>query len=133
MRPRRSLTARQLKGVIAQCDAVVCRKDIIRLVAALSQAIPVLAIGWHAKYEGVMRLVGQESLVCQVGLMTLDELKAKFDELWHSREAIHDRIAAALPRIQQRIWECAREVAHLMQRKRPVDRQEKPDSELVQR
>lgn len=117
--PTAELTARQLKGVVGQCDAVVAAR-YHTIVAALSQAVPVLAIGWHAKYAGVMGLVGQEDFVCQVGSMTLDELRAKFDALWHSRQAIRDQVRAALPRIEQHIWEGAQEVAHLMRRKSPA-------------
>jgi len=111
--PTAELTAQQIKGIIGQCDAIVAAR-YHTIVAALSQAIPVLAIGWHAKYEGVMSLVGQEEFVCNVGSMTVDDLKAKFEKLWRSRNEISARIRDALPEVQQAIWRCAHEVANLL-------------------
>lgn len=121
--PVEALTARQFKGVIAQCDAVIASR-YHTIVAALSQAIPVLAIGWHAKYEGVMELVAQEEFVCHVRSMSADELKAKFDKLWSLRDEIRSTITSALRAIQERIMHGALEVAHLVRTKRSyVDRQ----------
>jgi len=111
--PTAELTAQQIKGVIGQCDAIVAAR-YHTIVAALSQAIPVLAIGWHAKYKGVMSLVGQEEFVCNVGSMTVDDLKAKFEKLWRSRDEISARIRDTLPEVQQAIWRCAHEVANLL-------------------
>mgnify|MGYP000048597936 CR=1 FL=1 len=111
--PTADLTAPQVKGVIGQCDVVVASR-YHTIVAALSQAIPTLAIGWHAKYEGVMSLVGQEEFVCHVRSMTLDDLKTKFTVLWNSRHEIRAKIQGALPTVEQRIWQCAREVSNLL-------------------
>jgi len=111
--PCAELTAQQIKGVIGQCDTVVASR-YHTIVAGLSQGIPVLAIGWHAKYEGVMSLVGQEEFVCHVGSMTLKDLKAKFEELWRSRDEIRARIRDALPGVEQTIWQCAQEVSNLL-------------------
>ncbi|MEM2351183.1 MAG: Coenzyme F420 hydrogenase/dehydrogenase, beta subunit C-terminal domain [Thermoproteota archaeon] len=111
--PVESLTAQELKGVIAQCEVVVASR-YHTIVAALSQAIPVLAIGWHAKYEGVMDLVGQGEFVCQVRFMSADELQIKFDRLWASRDEARANIKSALPCIEEKIMHGAIRVANLV-------------------
>lgn len=114
--PVAELNARELKGVIGECDVVVAAR-YHTIVSALSQAIPVLAIGWHAKYGAVMRLAQQEESVCEVSSMSLEELKAKFDRLWLRREEVRAQIRGSLPQIEQQIWRGADAVASVLKRK----------------
>lgn len=109
-------TAQQLKAIIGSCDLVVAAR-YHTIVASLSQGIPVLALGWHAKYAGLLGLVGQESYVCSISSLDQDELKTKFDALWQSHEAIGPEILAALPGIRQTILAGGEKVSLLLSRK----------------
>lgn len=114
--PGEKYTAQQLKGIIGQCDVVVASR-YHTIVAALSQSIPVLAIGWHAKYHAVLRLTGQEDSLCSVKSLEPAILKEKFDKLWHLRDRIRQEITASLPKIEQAIFSGGEEVGLLLEKK----------------
>ena len=109
-------TAQQLKGIIQHCHVVVAAR-YHTIVASLSQGIPVLAIGWHAKYPGVMGLVGQQEYLCSAKSLQLDDLKHKFDDLWQSRDRARRAINGALPGIHEAILRGGEEVRLLLNRK----------------
>jgi colanic acid/amylovoran biosynthesis protein len=106
-------TAQQLKGIIGQCDVLVGAR-YHSIVAALSQGVPVLAIGWHAKYAGVLSLVGQERYLCPLTSLALDDLEERFDDLWQSRDAVRQEIDDALPKIREAILGGGQEVRLLL-------------------
>jgi len=114
--PVKSCTAQQLKGIIGQCDAVVAGR-YHTIVASLSQSTPVLAIGWHAKYAGVLSLVGQDRYVCSVRSLELDALKGSFDDLWQSRDLIREKINSAIPEIFTAIARGGEEVGLLLSKR----------------
>lgn len=92
-------TAPQLKGVINLCDVVVAAR-YHTIVASLSQGIPVLAVGWHAKYEGVMGLFDLAEYVFPVDKLEVEDLLAVFQRFWNSREDIAATIVQKLPQVQ---------------------------------
>lgn len=106
-------TAQQFKGIIRQCDVVIASR-YHTIIASLSQAIPVLAVGWHAKYPEVLRLVGQEQYFCSVESLDFDVLKEKFDQLWQSRDDIRKEISSVLPEIREAILRGGEEVSFLL-------------------
>lgn len=97
--PTRFCTATQLKGVINHCDAIIAAR-YHTIVAGLSQGIPVLAIGWHAKYEAVMGLFDLEEYVFPVDKLDIGDLLKAFRLLWDGREAISSAIIQRLPIVQ---------------------------------
>jgi polysaccharide pyruvyl transferase WcaK-like protein len=109
-------TAQQLKGIVGQLDVLVAAR-YHSIVASLSLGIPVLAVGWHHKYEAVMRLVGQERYLCSVRSLQPDHLREKFDDLWRSKDRIRQEINAALPGIREAILKGGEEVRLLCERK----------------
>lgn len=109
-------TAQQLKGIIGQFDVLVAAR-YHSIVASLSLGIPVLAVGWHHKYDAVLRLVGQERYLCSIRSLKLDHLKEKFDDLWRSRDRISQEINVALPGIREAILKGGEEVRFLCERK----------------
>lgn len=106
-------TAQQLKGIIGRCDVVVAAR-YHTIVASLSQGIPVLAIGWHAKYAAVLGLVGQGRFLCSVDALEEKDLYERFDALWMSGEDIRGQIEAALPEIRGAILACGEQVGRLL-------------------
>ncbi len=105
----------QIKGIIGQCDVIVASR-YHSIVAALSQAIPVLAVGWHDKYPEVLRLVGQEKHLCAVKSSNLADLRDKFDSLWHNRARIRNEIKAELPPIVEKIFQGGKKVYDLLKK-----------------
>lgn len=95
-------TASELKGVLASCDVIVSAR-YHSIVAALSLGIPVIAIGWHHKYESVMGLFAQEKYVFSVNDLRLEELMISFDELWENREKIRDQIKQSFPAVRESV------------------------------
>lgn len=106
-------TAQQIKGIIGYCDIVVAAR-YHTIVASLSQGIPVLAVGWHAKYAAVLGLVGQDRYLCSVDSLEEKDLHEMFDALWKSRESIRGEIEAALPEIRRAILACGEQVGLLL-------------------
>lgn len=77
--------ARELKGIIGYCDLFIgCRMHAN--IAAISQNIPTLALGWSHKYYGIMERVGMEAYVCNLETMSYEEIKAKVDMLFSDAE-----------------------------------------------
>lgn len=109
--------ARQLKGIIAQCDVVVAAR-YHTVVASLSQGIPVLVVGWHDKYDQVLKLVGQQQYLCSVQSLRLEELKEKFDDLWKSKERLKYEISNALPGIRDAVLQGGKEIELLLSKRR---------------
>ena len=50
-------TAAQIKGILATCTAVISSR-YHALIAALSQGVPAVALGWSHKYEALLSEVG---------------------------------------------------------------------------
>jgi polysaccharide pyruvyl transferase WcaK-like protein len=82
---------KELKGIIGQCDLFIgCRMH--SNIAALSQGIPTIAIGWSYKYYGIMKRLGMEEYVSYLNTMSFEELKVKFDMLFSLREEIQNQL-----------------------------------------
>lgn len=108
--------APELKGLVSKCDVVVASR-YHTIIASLSQAIPVLVVGWHDKYYGAMELVGQTKYVCSALSLNTDELKERFNDLWQSRFTIKQEIQASLPKIHHDILKGGEAVSDLYRQK----------------
>jgi colanic acid/amylovoran biosynthesis protein len=83
---------RELKGIIGYCDFFIgCRMHAN--IAAISQNIPTIAIGWSHKYYGIMKRVGMEPYVCNLKNWSFEELKIKADMLFSMREDIQKQLS----------------------------------------
>jgi colanic acid/amylovoran biosynthesis protein len=81
----------ELKGIIRQCDFFIGSRMHAN-IAALSQGIPTLAIGWSHKYHGIMKRLGMEKYVCDFSNVTFEELKTKVDEIFSLRREIREQL-----------------------------------------
>jgi polysaccharide pyruvyl transferase WcaK-like protein len=85
------LDAKELKGIIGQCDLFIgCRMHAN--IAALSQNIPTVAIGWSHKYYGIMKRLNMEEYVCDLKDLNFRILKDKIDKLFSKKEQIHEKL-----------------------------------------
>ena len=83
--------ARELKGIIGRCNLFIGSRMHAN-IAALSQNIPTIAIGWSHKYYGIMKRVGLETYVCNIETLSLEELKVKVDKLFSTYKNIQKKL-----------------------------------------
>jgi len=122
----RQMSGEQVKGVIRQFDGIVAAR-YHSIIAALSMGIPVLAIGWHHKYEGVLSRFGLSEWVCDVSELQAAALCDRFDALWEQRVSIRKDIEASLPGIKETIHAGALEVRALLDKRHGAGRKRAPD------
>ena len=94
--------AQELKGIIGKCDLVITSR-YHSTVAALSMCVPCLVIGWGFKYDQVREIMREREFVCNFETMTLTEVQAKVNKLWHDREKVKVELASRMPSIEQSV------------------------------
>lgn len=97
------LSAAELKGIIS-CSDIVIASRYHTIIASLSIGIPVLVVGWHFKYEGVLKLFGMEHFQIKVDKISINELKEKFDRLWRQRASLRKSISGIIPQLVDEIY-----------------------------
>lgn len=76
-----------LREAIAACSVVVsCRYHTC--VAAFASAVPTLVLGWHCKYEELVRHYGQEKWMLSTEACATTDVTVVLDELWNRQEAV---------------------------------------------
>jgi polysaccharide pyruvyl transferase WcaK-like protein len=98
----RELSAPELKVIIGCCDAILSSR-YHTLVAALSQSVPSIAIGWHHKYQELFSLFNLAEYVIDYDGDGMLSVKSSFDQLWSSRHDIKQRIGRELPSVFEKI------------------------------
>ncbi len=78
-------TPGELKGIIGQCDLLVST-SMHAIIAALSQCVPVVAIGFTPKYKGIMGMLGQDQYISNS--LVAQEVISKIEDVWFHREEI---------------------------------------------
>lgn len=98
----RGYDAGELKGVIGTCDLVVTSR-YHSTVAALSQGVPTLVVGWGYKYGELMGLAGQERHVFDFARARAGEIVERIDAMWGELDAIRAAIEPCIPRIRSAV------------------------------
>ena len=62
---RKRLRAREVKGVIGCCAAILSSR-YHALIAAMSQGIPAMALGWSHKYEELLQEIGDRDSIISI-------------------------------------------------------------------
>lgn len=96
------LSAAELKGVIGACELLIGSR-FHSLVAALSQRVPVVAIGWSHKYSELLELFGMRDALLDVSAGDSAERGEYVMRAWQQRLEHSDLIGAVLPTIQERV------------------------------
>lgn len=78
-------SALEIKNIIANSDAMIGSR-YHSCVAALSAGVPALVIGWHYKYEELLRLYNQEKWLVTGHNCSSKKLIDTFDEFWKRHE-----------------------------------------------
>ena len=82
----------ELKGIIGRCDLFIGAR-MHSDIASASMHVPTIALAWSHKYYGMMRMLGQEKYVCDIGTTTFDELVSKINDAWSNRDEISKKLA----------------------------------------
>lgn len=91
-----------LKNALAGCEAVVsCRYH--SCVAALSAGVPTLVLGWHWKYEELMRAYGQDEWLTSSSGASSPGLIAAFDRFWTVRTSVRNAVSARMPQVRAEV------------------------------
>jgi len=107
------MLAQELKFVIRQCDSIIASR-YHTIIAALSQNIPVMIVGWHYKYNGVLRLFKQEQWIINVKDLTSTAIIKKFKIFWDHQDEIRQSISEILPGIFSQVENGAKEVYNII-------------------
>jgi colanic acid/amylovoran biosynthesis protein len=66
-------------------------------IFALSHQVPVIAVGYLHKHQGIAELVGIPDWVCDIREIDSDRLTTLLDALWDQREALKAHLATVIP------------------------------------
>lgn len=92
----------ELKNLIASCEVMVASR-YHSCVASLSSGVPVLVIGWHYKYEELLRWYGQDKWILSNNDCTSDKLIDMFDIFWEQRDISKKTIADNYPKVRNAV------------------------------
>jgi polysaccharide pyruvyl transferase WcaK-like protein len=80
-----NMNSTQLKDYIAKCEIMIASR-YHSCVAALSLGVPTLIVGWHYKYNELLKWYGQEQWIISSENCNSDKLIQSFDKFWIERE-----------------------------------------------
>lgn len=79
----------EIKGVISQCDFFIGSR-MHACIAALSEGVPCVGVGYSMKFEGVFDSVGMHGWVVDGRQVTTEQAVARVLELYRRRELVRD-------------------------------------------
>jgi len=93
----------ELKGLIGLTDAFIGGRMHAN-IAALSSAIPTIAIAWSHKYYGIMSAVGQEQYAFNFKYMKLEVLLPILESLLKNGEFIKNELSIQIKNQEKLAW-----------------------------
>jgi len=99
-------TPAQLQAAYGQMDLFLGTR-LHSNIFALTAGTPVLAIAYQYKTHGVMRMLGLEAWVIDIGQATAEVVSAALEKLWRERAALRAQLQRTLPEIQHRARQAA--------------------------
>jgi colanic acid/amylovoran biosynthesis protein len=85
------LTPEELKGIIGRCELLVGSRMHAN-IAALSMAIPTIAVGYSHKTKGIMKMMGQEEFICDFQELDISSIIKKIEKAWRNKERIAEEL-----------------------------------------
>jgi len=101
------LNSSTIKSEIAACEVMIASR-YHSCVAALSAGVPTLVIGWHYKYDELLKFYGQEKWIISNENCNSNLLIEKFDDFWQQRNVSKSEIAKKYPEVRARVLESGR-------------------------
>ncbi|MDK2890656.1 MAG: hypothetical protein PWR21_1288 [Methanoculleus sp.] len=96
------MSSKELKNVIASCEVIVASR-YHSCVAALSSGVPTLVVGWHYKYEELLRWYGQDEWGIPTAECTPGKLISTFDSFWEKRAESKKIITEKYPEVRKAV------------------------------
>jgi len=93
----------ELNGIIGQCDLFIGAK-LHTSIAAISPAVPTIAIDFRYKTPAVMKMVGLETYYCDLRTVTFPELTGKIENLWADRDKVREMLRSRVEEFRASIY-----------------------------
>ena len=97
------LSPEETKGVIGRCELFIGSRMHAN-IAALSMAVPTIAIGYSHKTWGIMKMMEQEEFICDFQEVTVSNVMAKIDKAWQNKEKISEELKQKTKIVQERAF-----------------------------
>lgn len=105
----RNRNSTQIKSQIAACEVMVASR-YHSCVAALSSGVPLLALGWHYKYEELLHWYGQDQWMLSQEDCDSEKLIAMFDRFWEQKEQCRTEIEANREKVRRAVVEAGKKM-----------------------
>ena len=102
-----------IKSVLGHLDFLIASR-FHSLVFALSQGVPVIALGWSHKYHELLRSFELENYVVDYKRLNTAEVISLVDKGWQQRYSTKEKINNTVPQIQKKIKNIFDEIASLI-------------------
>jgi colanic acid/amylovoran biosynthesis protein len=90
-----------IKALYGHLDVLIGTR-MHSVILALSEGVPVIAIGYMHKTQGLANMVGMDRWVLDISKISQDVLVDKLTELWNGRMAVRDQISGSLPVLKEK-------------------------------
>jgi polysaccharide pyruvyl transferase CsaB len=114
---RREYSSQEILGLLGHFEFAVGMRLHFLIFAALRR-VPFTALPYASKVTGFLQDLGKE--VSPLGRVGVGQLIARIDRSWDTRKEMSKRIAARLPRLQERARETNRLVVELLKMRAAV-------------
>lgn len=110
---REYYSSETVKAIIGQVDMLIASR-FHSLVFALSQGVPVLALGWSHKYRELLRSFGIANFVVDHNRFDTDTLVSLVELAWGTRERSKQLILETVPQLQKKVDVLFDEIANMI-------------------
>lgn len=108
--------AKHLKGIIRLCDLFIGSR-YHSIVAALSSCVPTIAIGWHHKYQEVMKSMNLENFVFDINNLDFTKLREKIEFLLENIDGIKKMMVSKYPLLVKDVLKGGKILEEVIQKK----------------
>lgn len=109
-------SAEEICSVIACLDLLLGSR-FHTLVFALSAGVPLVALGWAHKYDGLLRQFGLDDYSCHYRQFAEKSILELVDRAWEDRNSTTQAIRSTLPQIQSQVDAVFEKVVQVLCRK----------------
>lgn len=107
--------AETVKSILGQLDMLISSR-FHSLVFALSEGVPVLALGWSHKYQELLRPFDLEKFVVDHDQLEVEGVITLIEEAWEIKEKTSKRIRAVVPDLQFKVDALFDDVAEIIRK-----------------
>lgn len=109
---RGSFDQHEIKHIIGQCDFFIGSR-MHACIAALSQAVPTVAVAYSKKFMGVMDSINMPHIVADPRTMDKAQVISIIDNIFENRLKERETLKFAMPKVQERVLELFRELTEV--------------------